>query len=386
MISSFKVQHYKCLGTVDIPLTPIHVVIGQNDAGKSSLLEAMYALFRSSSFLLNEAFYGIWTGRQLVLETLREPEVLVGASWDDRYLGKCGYEVVCKFAPSGKSCMLSSEAFVRGNGERVEMPRNQDQTAARRYRSERHALAGQETLNAVCGTLRDAHMYRLDPRMMALPSALDVNRKFTMDVDGFGLASLLDDILGDDVESFRAIRETFCGLFPQFQSVKLQTEQAIRRASPQENLPHTGLATGKGIWFETHAGTLISAQQASAGAILILGFIALSHLPNAPRLLLIEEPENGIYPLRLHQVTEMLRKITEERGEDAAQIVMTTHSPYMLGFFQPEEATFMARQADGSVIARPMRDAPHIHERMGREFNLGELWYNVSEQDLFANA
>ena len=222
--------------------------------------------------------------------------------------------------------------------------------------------------------------------MMALPSALDTNRRFTMDVDGFGLASLLDDILGDDVESFRAIRETFCRFFPQFQSVKLQTEQAIRRGSPQESLPQTGLATGKGIWFETNAGTLISARQASAGAMLILGFIALSHLPIPPTLLLIEEPENGIYPLRLQQVTDMLRAIADDRGENGPQIVMTTHSPYMLGFFQPEEVTFMARQADGSVTARPMRDATHIHERMGREFNLGELWYNVSEQDLFANA
>ena len=39
-LSRFGVKNYKCLGDIDIPLTPIHVLIGQNDAGKTSLLEA----------------------------------------------------------------------------------------------------------------------------------------------------------------------------------------------------------------------------------------------------------------------------------------------------------------------------------------------------------
>ena len=61
---------------------------------------------------------------------------------------------------------------------------------------------------------------------------------------------------------------------------------------------------------------------------------------------------------------------------------MTTHSPYLLSEFQPEEVTLMRRQPDGSAKAFPLRDAPHIRERMGNEFYLGELWYNLDEEDL----
>ena len=46
VMTRFGVKNYKCLKEVDIPLTPIHVIIGQNDAGKTSLLEAMLAFFR----------------------------------------------------------------------------------------------------------------------------------------------------------------------------------------------------------------------------------------------------------------------------------------------------------------------------------------------------
>ena len=31
-LSRFGVKNYKCLGEIDIPLTPIHVIIGENDS------------------------------------------------------------------------------------------------------------------------------------------------------------------------------------------------------------------------------------------------------------------------------------------------------------------------------------------------------------------
>ena len=44
-----------------------------------------------------------------------------------------------------------------------------------------------------------------------------------MDPDGFGLATLLDDILGYDAERFLALRRDFCEFFPQFRSIRIET-------------------------------------------------------------------------------------------------------------------------------------------------------------------
>ena len=68
---------------------------------------------------------------------------------------------------------------------------------------------------------------------------------------------------------------------------------------------------------------------------------------------------------------------------------MTTHSPYVLSFFEPEEVTFLSRpkdRPDGPVRARPLRDARKVIEGMGSEFYLGELWYNMSEEELFGES
>ena len=47
MITRFRVQNYKALRDVTLDLTPVHVLIGPNDSGKTSILEAMAALCRS---------------------------------------------------------------------------------------------------------------------------------------------------------------------------------------------------------------------------------------------------------------------------------------------------------------------------------------------------
>src|SRR5580692_6097413 len=75
MIDSFYVSNYKCLVNVRIPLTPIHVIIGPNDSGKTSLLEAIFALFRSTEKQLVEAFPGDWQDRGLVFAGAETPAI-----------------------------------------------------------------------------------------------------------------------------------------------------------------------------------------------------------------------------------------------------------------------------------------------------------------------
>jgi hypothetical protein len=209
-----------------------------------------------------------------------------------------------------------------------------------------------------------------------------------LDPDGFGLATLLQDIVTYDPRLFIQLREEFCTFFPQFASVRTETENASVRHFQPSGIHSSSSSVGVGIYFETASGETVRAQQASDGAILFLGFLALAHLPDPPTLLLIEEPENGIYPKRLGEVIQMLKQmVNRTEGVRFPQIIMTTHSPYVLSFFEPEEVTFLSRdpkKPEAGVRARPLRDAPNIRERLGGgAFYLGELWYNLSEEELF---
>jgi hypothetical protein len=83
----------------------------------------------------------------------------------------------------------------------------------------------------------------------------------------------------------------------------------------------------------------------------------------------------------------LLKKwVSTRAAEDAPQIVLTTHSPFLASFFKPDEVTFLQRKEGGGVQARPLREAPGINERLSDGFYLGEVWYNLSEEELFGGA
>jgi len=66
MLTRCKVRNYQALRDVTLDLTSMHVLIGPNDAGKTSLLEALTALCRSADYPFGEAFTGSWQGSDLV--------------------------------------------------------------------------------------------------------------------------------------------------------------------------------------------------------------------------------------------------------------------------------------------------------------------------------
>jgi predicted ATPase len=81
-LSRFGVKNYKCLADVDIPLTPIHVLIGQNDSGKSSLMQAIDAFCASPQTTLVESFPAPWTGGELVRHGQTPPRVELYGEWN----------------------------------------------------------------------------------------------------------------------------------------------------------------------------------------------------------------------------------------------------------------------------------------------------------------
>jgi len=397
-LSRFRVKNYKCLADVDIPLTPIHVLIGPNDAGKTSVLEAIAALHNSSELPLPELFPKPWAGRELVFHGDSTGIVELFGEWGAAGSGEAqaaettlGYRLAVSFPSAKPQCLVEREEVVReGSEEQIRQSAERPVTFLHDWRSgaiprrDWPVRGGEGIVDLVTACQK----YCLHPRLMALPATVDLARRLRLDADGFGLATLLQDILGHDPDLFLNLRDQFCALFPQFGKVRIESARAFERKRTNDLTETWEPGLGLAIRLETRDGQTVRAEQASDGAILMLGFLALAHLPDPPRLLLIEEPENGIYPKWLGEVIKLLKQMVyRTEGRPFPQIILTTHSPYVLSFFEPEEVTFLSRdpqKPEAGVRARPLRDAPNIRERLaGGEFYLGELWYNLSEEELF---
>lgn len=187
--------------------------------------------------------------------------------------------------------------------------------------------------------------------------------------NGSNLAAMIDYLLRKDRYWFRAVVEKLRELVPGLEDVEIST--------PTPELRSLDLVVEKGV--------KIPAVQGSTGLRLMLFFIVLAYQPEPPRVILVEEPENGIHPRRLGDVMRLLRDMTEGRyGKHATQVVLTTHSPYLLDHIDVtrDQVLVFRRCDDGSRIAEPADE--HRLQNFLDEFMLGEVWYNQSEAGLVA--
>lgn len=390
MICRFQVKNFKALRDVSLDLTPIHVLIGPNDSGKSSLLQAMSALSRSVDSPLDQAFTGLWELADLVWQRDTEQPVTLSVVLDLKDQARIGYGFQCRFRKGMVAKPSNSEYVCRAGGVQEPLPdrgRHGETTLfsihdqGLRIDRDASCQVSMDQIQLLAEHLSGAQSYRWFPGFLALPTAPDLNRRFRMEASGFGLALCLDDILGYDRDKFGELEHRFREIFPAVRSIKLIPVPAFRTpTNDTTQIPNLERADGKGIFFEMVQGRqLLPASQVSDGMLLVLAYLAVLNLPTPPRLLLIEEPENGVHPKRLAEIIGILRDLV--RGQSQTQVVMTTHSPYVLDLFSPEEVTLCQRDTDGAVSVHPLSQSATIREQID-VFTLGEIWTAEGDEAL----
>ncbi len=382
MIKQFHVENFKALRDVTVDLTPFHVLIGPNDSGKTSILQAIAALFRTVDEDNHRWFPGLWSGRDLVWRGARSPSIALSVRVDLNGVD-AGYQVKLAF-PGDERAIEVVEETLSFNANEYKARHRTSYTYLRHIaistQVEPPKGASQEQIDSLRESLRGVHAYRWDPRFLGLPTAPDSRWRFRLHTTGFGLPRCLDDILGHDRRLFDQLEERFTMFFPEFKSIKLPSQKAyVTEEFPTTDLPRLELREGKGISFEMKAGGELPASQVSDGVLLVLAYLCILHLPQPPRLLLIEEPENGIHPTRLQQVISMLRELIEEHR--TTQLLMTTHSPYVLDLMKPDEVTLCHKAKDGAVTTRRLSTVPTVLRQLDI-FGLGEIWTAEGDEAL----
>ena len=105
------------------------------------------------------------------------------------------------------------------------------------------------------------------------------------------------------------------------------------------------------------------------GTLKLLALTLLAYLPVADsypsdrrllhEIILVEEPEDGVHPLALDAIYDSLASV------HGGQVLVTTHSPTLLGLAGPEEALCFARTADGAIDIVRGTEHPHLKDWHG---------------------
>lgn len=145
----------------------------------------------------------------------------------------------------------------------------------------------------------------------------------------------------------------------------------LQRIDPRIDLINFYVASEDTVlmFFEDKAGNSLPAANASSGTLRFLGLVYI--LMGQPSrffspLLVIEEPENGIYVSFLKDLLEIARE-----SPSKPQLIFTTHSPYFIDLFDdhPESVFVIKGGKEHSTLEQP--DADKIRRNL-ETFPLGE--------------
>jgi predicted ATPase len=390
MLTRLHVENFKCLLNVDIDLAPFTVLIGPNDSGKSSILDAILLLGQTAKGPTGQVFVEaksldnlVWQRdphRNIVwnvevgnlghsIQYLLEISPILGGVAKEKL--KAGSATLFEYSRKGTEEII--QVSLPHPGGNIQQPIIFAQTALSLFKQ--YQQRGTDPVLDFLACISSARKYCLEPaalRVGATPKvALPGHANGSLSPCGDNLAAVLDSILTSPDRSM------ILGL----EKVLQQEIPTICSVSTYQ-IPQHG--TAKGLQYglaNTKPVVTIPAELVSDGAILLTAFLALGY-SDTPNMIFIEEPENGFHYSRLKLVIDYIRKMTTgEIGDRPRQVIIATHSPLLLNFCQPEEVRICLRDKEKGTTVTPMSKVHNIKQLL-KEFGTGELWYLLGEEKL----
>jgi len=339
-IKRVDIQRYGCARNVSVNLSPIHALIGPNDSGKSTILRAVRtaAQFAAGKF---------------EVDTTIPFNPMMGRDDDGQRVAlHYGDKLAYILENRGQGGIWES---VSEHHRRVLADANSRMWNVPGLLSKPSELASVHTL---ASRLTTATMLRLDPNALREPAPQILSQepvRFS-DERGKGLASVYQAINTRDVDAFVALRDRVRSLFPTVRTLRVPTVQNNAVA----------------LQIELTDGTLVPADAVSEGLLYFLGYAAIQHLERT-KLLLVEEPENGLHPAGIAEIVKILREISER-----TQVIIATHSPLVVNELQGSEVSVITRNAESGTQAVLLKDVPGFDDAM-KVYQPGEFWVSYCD-------
>lgn len=350
MLKRLTVRGFKSIRAMDgLELRSVNVLVGDNEAGKSNLLEALHFLGAMADGTQYRVVDdgggpdGLLFGGSRTTEAVEIAAEFVGGHYRVR-LVPVGEGL--RFAEEERLWNGQREAVTAEGGGSYPKARLFPQVGPKRvagWQANGEALGGWPRYH-FCDTGRLAGVRR----------AHEVRDNLALKPDGSNLAPYLRFLSMRHEQDYRNIVETVRLVAPAFGDLFQRREVGERMSlewTPRDE-----------------PDTVFGPRQLSDG---VLRFLCLATLLNQPTefqpgLILIDEPELGLHPRELVLLASLLRGAAEDR-----QVVVSTQSADLVSQFRAEEVIVANREFGPSTFER--LNAEELKVWLDR-YSLGEMW------------
>lgn len=365
MIEKISVTNFKSHAHTEIELGRVTAIVGPNGCGKTSILQAAHLLNLLCKHSRKEVFQGNLSPFNLVRRKCDEFAISVRINIP---AGSCDFSFHCGLE-------ANAQRYFDQGGWGMEVKRLVDS----REEVER-ALDSEQTIHDISPPLvwsqvEQFFYLKVSLSKLASPSYTEeIPPKITY--DGGQLASTLAYFMTYDRETLLRIETDLQSIVPIVRQVrarpskiKLQERKFISVGNTQVPYDEEREVVGHELIFDTINAEEISAGAMSEGTLLALCLLTILHSEDPPRLILIDDVEQGLHPLAQRALMQVLKKFAADHDR---QIILTSHSPYIVDEFEAKDVWVMSTDKEGVSHSKRLSDHPDA-ERALQILTTGEF-------------
>lgn len=378
-IKSFHLRNFKAVRDSGIiSLTPLTVFIGNNGSGKSSIVEGLETYQKIVIDGLDEAL-NYWRG----FEYIRNLAVSHKLKTTNDHLGRPTEENPVEFHLNWQNYQTTMSVSTASNGDEVFIEEEnfkigQKVIASRGDRGDvfyhkesppQHIAQYSDGISLISSPLlmdkiktdifnniSRWQFVNFNPYLMGVPQPQKrTNKQIQLHKDGSNIAEYLLSLYHINQSIFDGIVETLQDILPYVRDLQTPITSELER----------------NVYLQlTESNFKIPGWLLSTGTLRILALLAILRHPEPAPLIVIEEIENGLDPRTIHLIVDEIRNLVET---GKTQVIITTHSPYLLDLLMLSQIILVERDAENQPVFSRPGDEKSLQE-WSKKFGPGKLY------------
>ncbi len=353
------VKGFKSFREIDIELRPINILIGANGAGKSNFISLFKLLRRMARQELQD--YVVEAGGVSALlhhGPKKTPEINIELEFTEGNISNF-YQCNLTYA-SGGLLILQERVGFQDRGANYTKPRWKP-VSTEKHRESLLRFWANTYRRAAQYVYRDFYAWELyhfhDTSATArIKQMVDIHQNDRLWWDGGNLVAYLYYLQRQHPGIYEKIVFAISLVAPFLVDFHFRPNESA-------NPPVLRLE-----WRSRGSDMIYGPESLSDGTLrfMCLATLFLQPPEKQPSIILIDEPELGLHPFALHLLAEMVKSTAHYK-----QIIMTTQSPYLINYFEPEDILVVDTNGEHSTVRR--LDPEPLREWL-EDYTLGELW------------
>lgn len=348
MINRIEIENFKSIREMNLELKPINILIGANGAGKSNFI-GFFKLLKNM-YDRNLPNYTIEEGGadDILHFGLKCSEHLRG---DIEFNHTNSYFFTLKPTKEGKLFFEREGVGFRGPGykqpyytfignasENSELKNNQNRIS--------------NYVKSYMRTFKVFHFHDTS-KTARIKQQGDINDNETLREDGSNLAAYLYFLQERHPKEFKRIEMVIRSVAPYFDKFNLKP----LRLNPNNIRLE---------WNEKGSDKYFNATHLSDGTLRFMALTTLLLQPEAPQVIIIDEPELGLHPFAINKLAGLIKKASAN-----TQIIISTQSVNLVDNFEPEDIITVDREDGQSVF---QRQSSETLKDWLTDYSISDLW------------